>query len=594
MQLNLNDISGPYWIILFNVIFSLIVLLGTGIYRFVYPKKRISRLILLLIIAVIPTFSLFRPGTYQAGDLRPHTAQFMDFYYNLQQGNIIPQWAGNLCGEYGCPIYEIEYVLPYYLASFFHLLGFSFLTSLKLELAATFIVSGITMYLWAKEELGSAAGFVAAIFYLFAPFNLINLEFRGSVGEVTSFVFIPLLFLFMKRLVERGELKYFFLEAISVWFILLSHSSTTYFSLPLTILYCFILWRRKKKRNSKDILIPLASIPYGILLSAYYWLPALLEVKYTWWSSVFIHPGLGNFFPIWEYFISPFAYGFLFQGHQGDIRLIIGYPHILLILFSIYILIKNKIEPKLKPLLIVLLLYFSLLFFMLLSQSYFIWTHVPLLYTFLGPFRLFVPISFISAAIAGIVVKHFTKPSVVVIICIITILSTILNWENRYMVPATGDPFKVGDAVYTEYFEPRNPLFIKQYQHDQSLGQKIIANPPTEPMKILSGKGTFLELSRLQTSHEYIINAETPVTLRENTFYFPGWMAFANNKKIPINYKDQESNSVGIITFSLKKGLYLVKVIYMDSFVRSVSKMISLCTIVLGIGVIVTRKLKNI
>lgn len=240
-----------------------------------------------------------------------------------------------------------------------------------------------------------------------------------------------------------------------------------------------------------------------------------------------------------------------------------------------------------------LLLSFFFLFFMLLSPSEFIWTHVPLLYTFLIVWRLLVPISFITAAIAGIIVKHITKTSVIVIICFVTIFSTILNWENRYMVPPLSNPFMTADDIYTEYFEPGNPLYIKQYEHDQPLTSKIITNPPKQPMEFLSGKGTFMELSRMQTSHEYIINADTPVTIRENTFYFPGWTVFANNKMIPINYKNQKNNSVGVITFSLQKGLYLVKLTYMDTFIRSISKLISLFVLISGMGYIILRELKK-
>ena len=57
------------------------------------------------------------------------------------------------------------------------------------------------MYFWIKDQFGKTAGFVAAIFYLFAPYHLLDLHYRASVGEVLSFVFIPLVFLFARKII---------------------------------------------------------------------------------------------------------------------------------------------------------------------------------------------------------------------------------------------------------------------------------------------------------------------------------------------------------------------------------------------------------
>lgn len=577
-------LTDPYLTTLINICIALATTAGFLIYRYIYPKKTVNLFLLLLIITIIPILSLFRDGTFRAGDLRAHTAQLIDFYYNLHEGVLFPQWAGDLCGGYGCPVYEIEYILPYYVASFFHVIGFSFLTSLKLVLASSFIASGITMYLWAKEEFGNMPGFTAAIFYLFAPYHLIDLHFRASIGEVLSFVFIPLLFLFCKRLTETKKTKYFFLEAFTVLFILLSHSSTTLITIPLTIIYGIVLWLRGKNKNILRLLLPSFSIFYGILLSTYYWLPALHDVQYTWWRFT----TYGDFKPFWEYIYSPIAYGFLFQGHQGEYRLIIGYPQLLAILVAIYLLFKNKIDKKFKLFLKMLLVCFFLLFFMLLSQSNFIWQHISLLHTFITVWRLLVPISFITAAIAGITIKTISQKMrnntlLVILICYITVMSTILNWANRKMVPPLVNPFITTDAVYTEYFEPGNPESLINLKKNINDYGKIIANSPSQPLQFLSGKGKFEQLERTQVSHEYVLRVTNKAIIRENTDYFPGWEVSANNTKIPINYNEKKDDSFGKITFTLNKGLYLIDVNFTDTPLRSFSKAVSTVSLIGGI-----------
>ena len=89
--------------------------------------NKITFLILLLIISCIPLVTLFHTGLPITNDGKDHVARIANFYSNLQQGNLIPRWAGNLNWGYGHPILEFLYPLPSYIASLFHFLGFSFI-----------------------------------------------------------------------------------------------------------------------------------------------------------------------------------------------------------------------------------------------------------------------------------------------------------------------------------------------------------------------------------------------------------------------------------------------------------------------------------
>lgn len=236
----MDQIIHPSHIGIINLFLSLLLTSFFLVYYFIFPKRSINYLIVLLLISVLPVWSLFRPGIFHSGDMQTHLAQLINFYTSLSQGILIPRWAGDLCGSLGCPGYAFEYILPYYLGSIFHFIGFSYILSIKLVLAVSFISSGITMYLWAKNEFGKRAGFVAAIFYLFAPYHLIDVHFRGSVGEVLSFVFIPLFFLTTKKYLENKTINYFFLNSLLFTLLLLSHSSTTFAITPIVFGYGLI------------------------------------------------------------------------------------------------------------------------------------------------------------------------------------------------------------------------------------------------------------------------------------------------------------------------------------------------------------------
>ncbi len=59
-------------------------------------KKSFNLFILLMIIAFIPLLDLLNPGLPITHDGQDHIARIANFYQNLEEGNIIPRWAGNL------------------------------------------------------------------------------------------------------------------------------------------------------------------------------------------------------------------------------------------------------------------------------------------------------------------------------------------------------------------------------------------------------------------------------------------------------------------------------------------------------------------
>jgi hypothetical protein len=134
-----------------NIILSVFVLLALVGYKFLFPKKKVSFLSVLLILSLLPLVSILRKGTYESGALSEYVKLTYNFLQNLVTGVAIPQWAPYLCAQYGCPDFIYMYPLPYYVVSLFYFLGFSLIASVKIILIVTFISSGIAMFYLAKE-----------------------------------------------------------------------------------------------------------------------------------------------------------------------------------------------------------------------------------------------------------------------------------------------------------------------------------------------------------------------------------------------------------------------------------------------------------
>src|SRR5581483_3315585 len=196
-----------------------------GLFKHFFPKSKFTPLVTIILLSLPPLLSVLKPGTYESGDLSTHIKFSMAFFKSLTEGDLLPRWAIT-CGGYGCPHFIFLYILPYYFVSFFHFVGFSFISSVKLVLATSFISSGIAMYFFARELLESDSGVFAALLYLFAPYHLVDLHFRNALGEVVSFVFVPLVFLFSYRIVKKPNVTNIFLNALCLLLLITSHEVT--------------------------------------------------------------------------------------------------------------------------------------------------------------------------------------------------------------------------------------------------------------------------------------------------------------------------------------------------------------------------------
>jgi hypothetical protein len=94
----------------------------------------------------------------------------------------------------------------------------------------------------------------------------------------------------------------------------------------------------------------------------------------------------------------------------------------------------------------------------------------------------------------------------------------------------------------------------------------------------IDGNIDSIEIFRSPVLHEYVVYTKSIAMLKDNTYYFPGWKVYINNKPVQIDYKNK--NAFGILTFKDPKGLNLIKVSFEDTDVRSQARKISFLFII--------------
>lgn len=551
----------PYRMIIVNLVASAVLLVGLLAYRYVYPRKKINLFAVLLLISLLPIISLLRKGAYESGDFNFNIYKSMSLLTALKDGQLLPGWAGELNSGYGYPLFIFTYPLPYYTILLFKSLGFSFITSEKLALASAFIASGTAMFLFIRSILNKTSAFVASVFYLFSPYHLVDTHFRVAIGEVFSFVFLPLVFFGITKLIRTNQFRWFALVAVSQSLLILSHQAISLISFPMIAIYTLLMIITNKKGQLQNIVYYCLAIALGYLLSAFYFLPVLFELKYTLQAA-----GLEISFPhISDFLFSPWRFGFLFQGPKGELSFVVGYTQLAVVALAIILVHKKLVS--------FFLVWFFLLFILMQSFSKPVWDFLPILKNFQFSYRLLVAVSFTTSILSAFVVLKMKNKYLVFLLVIVTILYTTLNWGQRRVIPEINDDaLRKNLPLSTVNGEGLSPAAPKWVGKDKIWIDKI----PESYLETINGQANITDTFRNSYKHGYVVQAETDVYLKENTLYFPGWTVTANGKEIPIEF--QNNKYPGIITFRLKKGEYYLSVVFGNTTIRIASQYLSLFT----------------
>jgi hypothetical protein len=567
----------PYKMVFVNLLGSLLVLTGIFFYIYIFPKRKVNFFILVVILALLPLLSLLRPGDYESGDFNIHIYRIMSFYDSLKEGIFMPSWAAELNATYGNPLFIFNYSLPYYFISLFHFIGFSFITSMKLYLAITYVLSGIFMYLWFnKLSKNNLAAFASSIFYLYNPYHLIDVHFRATLGECTVFAIAPLVLLCITLYFQKKKLYLLFFTSLVTLLLILGHPLLAIVILGIVFIYSVCL--AKIRNDYKSFAKITVSLIIGSLGSIYLWVPFILYSPYMYPNP---SPQL-NFNPYYELFFSPWRYGFLFQGPQGELALMIGYSQLLIVLGGVYLFFKSQKKP-LKIYLSVWLLIFFLFLFILSPLSRFFWNYFPIFWMLIPTGRLLLAVALCTSVIGGYVVLSLSDTKkqklFILIFLILTIGITILNWGHRRVIPAITDETLRQGVWKSTVTEGITAYFLNNKWADKN--HFWFSELPKQHLEIIDGRADFNQINRYSLTHTYVVNAKTPLTIKENTLFFPGWSLKSNNKSINI-YPGKR----GIIYAKLPKGLQYLELSYDDLFIYKISKILSagvLCSLIFGL-----------
>lgn len=511
-------------------------------------------------ISLLPVASIFFTSDLNhTHDGFVHLARMGAYFKALQDLQIPVRWAGDLNYGYGMPLFNFIYQLPYFISSLFLFLGFGLVTTFKIVLVLSYILSGIFMFAFGKSFFkDDKKALLVTVFYQFAPFRLVELLVRGSFGEVYTYTFLPLVLFGFTLFLRKQTYRNFSIIAVASAFLILSHNALSLVFFGMCVLFILFFANEKKK-----IITSFSALMLGLFLASFYWLPAIFEHKYTYGDLFMKEMYLSHFPPLQNFFIPNFINSESLL--IGGIAVQFGLFHTLAVVISIVILLQKKTGSIYKKIIsMCLLLFFAALFFMQPVSKIF-WEQISILRQFQFPWRFLAVISFVTSilSISFFFFTVFKRKEIYYVLLLLVIISTIYYWR-----PPLGYD-KIDEKYYWNF--PLNTTYFGETDVIWSTGPA--KEYPKKRVDVIGGQATIANFTKKSNIHQFTIAAKTNAQLVDHIQYFPGWRVFVDNKPVSIEFQDQHWR--GEITFVVSKGNHTVKVIFGESPVRFVANIIS-------------------
>jgi hypothetical protein len=513
----------------------------------------------------------------------------------FQDGQFPCRWVPDLGYGYGYPLFNFYPPLPYFVGQVFRSLGFSFIVSVKLTSVVQFILANLFMFILANSLFGPVGGFMASLFYTYAPYHALNIYVRGAMNEAWAAVFFPLIFYFSRRLILKTNLSDFLGLSFAFTGLLLSHNPMVLTFTPFFLIWCLFNYAvRFTKFNltqlRQNITTPLVLFLSGCLslgLAAFFTLPVLLETKYVQIETMFSNyfDFSAHFTSLNQLFISNFwGDGASVWGQDDRMSFMVGYLHWLLPLFiilaSLYLLFKTKLESNFRSLLyltLILITFGFLAAFMTHQRSVFIWLLLKPLQKIQFPWRFLNHTSFFLSLSTGIIplilskFKKLSSPKVYYSFLSLLVI-TLLGLNLNYFHPVVSGPITDSQKLSGQAWVNQVTAGIYDYlpkgasKAPQSAAANLVdtISPPKAANIVSSKKGTDWLLFNTQ------VNQTAKFTLAQ--FYFPNFKLFDNFQPLAFAVEPE----LGRISFSLEPGDHQIYLKLYNTPIRRLANLLSL------------------
>lgn len=540
-------------------------------------------------LAIAPTFWRGNPCGH---DMSTHFWRVIMFNMNIEDGYPFLQWGQHFLRGYGYPIFPFYAPLFNWLIAALHAAGFDYNAALRMAAWLALFLCGWGMYNLGRRYFNtSLPAAVAGLAYMFAPYIIYDGVERGALPELIALGLLPWVLSRVDIAWERQTPREFIKATAAFALLMLTHNI-----IPLIgFLLIGALWlgrfqRVRVTRWWHEAQTGVAIILATLLVSAFFWLPAYLELDYTQQAR-----GLDSPFadwPVWYQHFLPTDELVAWPSDPADVRLAnppqvrtLGIAQVIIAGLGLLTLLWRK--EKRGTFLIWLLITAGALYLSNASASW-LWELLPLPTFVQLPTRLLGIASLGLAILVGrfadelqLLPARAAYPFTAVLalaVCVsgwpwltrpycafpdnpdVLTLATAASWE--------GDNFyQWGGANGAETL----PRWADALPDPNGLIPQYKAGGPVNRL-LLTESSTLINWQHQANGDSYQLQLSEPLTATYQSFYMPGWVAQINGEEVPIT----PSDTYGLITVPLPAGTVDLEIHFGATPLRQAMVLVSL------------------
>lgn len=582
-------------------------------------------LLLLAAFAIPALLPLFAPGNLQGADATDPPWRSIALRLAFGDRILFPRWTPEFFYGYGFPCFHFYAPLSFYPAMVIEAVTwFDYLESTKVAYAISFALAGVGAYVLTRQLTSHrSAALLAGVLYMYAPYLLGEIYERSSLAGLSGLTLVPFVLAVFVRLCQRPAPRDVGLAAVLLAALALTHNVTCL--LACGMVAGFVALHFLISRDTESLVLATLAMMLGLGAASFFWLPAVVEKEYVhteslnsnrndprihlvdplgnvndavhsrgWWDDYKLTKwGPIDLHPAYPYGSPPYKIS-LFQG--------------VLFLFCGFALAVNRRRPNHMVFLFIIAL---LLFFVHTTWSQWVWDTFPFLVLISYPWRVTGPIGLCLAVVGAWAMRSAISERRLWLMLPVAVSAILTGvWD----LPTQLGPFENGmqvtreNLIRHEYYHRTRfgtwadflmlPLSV---QWENISGQDVIIRydqsfPPANWVADAAfvapdSKAQILSARRGQEWMEAHVEAVEPTLVAFHTIYFPGWTAYLDGQKVPVEpsswqeYEHNRKAALGVCQVLVPEGKHHVAMVFEDTPVRLWSeRAAALC--ILGIGVV--------
>ena len=552
---------------------------------------------LVMLIAGWLTAELMRPGVQNYRDALMSVYRVFELDQAWQRGVLYPRISPNLNFGLGAPLFQFYPPLAAYVGLLLHKLGLGFLAATKGMMALALLGGGLGIYGYVRwltaKRLGAAT---AALLFLLSPYVLLTTFERGAAAEGAALAILPWLVWMLHRLLDDRRFWAVCIGALMVAAAMLAHNVTALYVLPAALAYTGILAAARKDYAALGR-IGLAFV-LGLGLSAFYWIPALAELRYTRAETMMLQ-GVND---VRNGLV---AAAKLVQDswttiYGGDDRFRYG---LLMFVYGIVGVVSVPWQERRLRLPAALLAGAWVVILLLqLRQAEIFWQQMPLVRFIQFPWRLYGLAAFCTVVLLGMLlnsprlgaVPRWLPFGAAVALVVGAVLVQAPNarvealtlWtdlrEQKVALPNLYELGRLEFPLFTDYTS------VAMSTYGSAITQ---SRPPDAITREENAGAPSIKIERMiRNGFELAVGAPAQFALKAPRAYFPGWQVYVDGAPVTT----APSGPLGLVTAEVPAGDHQVRIAFDQTPLRKAADLISWLTLVgMCVGVILLSPLRR-